>query len=252
MTRMGFVPPMPRCLAHPQLAKVAKLVDAIEASVEPGCPGQILKACELFAEHKGQWLKVAGMEKAEILEQGLAARPLLVQEVLTEFGVFVGYTAVRLGRATVGIPRPRPGVVSLEVSPVHVCVARHLLDLGQLAGVNEVVAGQAKDILPRVAEEIGASTVGSSFMDHRGTIFHQDFLLLERYGLFARRARFVTDNTLNPGAPLFIWNFAAHRQATQQGYHTATTPFSLSEFQAEHEDWTAVTDRDYESSLPAA
>jgi len=238
MVRFGVAPQISLRTVHYGLQKIAQLVDFVESKVEPGHPASILRECEVFARCKGQWLKVAGLEKAEILETGLGARPPRDDEFILEFGVFVGYTVVRLSREA-GRRRPGVGVASLEVNPVHVCVARHMLDLGELAGAGEVKAGQAKDAVPRMAEELGAGSVGYSFMDHRGTIFHQDFSLLERHGLFGARARFVTDNTLNPGAPVFLWE----RLPTHgQGRRTGTVCWALTEFLSDHEDWTAVTD----------
>ncbi|CAE8621030.1 unnamed protein product, partial [Polarella glacialis] len=225
------------------LQKIARLVDTVEAEIQVGCPKDILAACELFAKYRGQWLKVAGLEKAEILEAGIAGRPLREPEVVAEFGAFIGYTAVRLGAAVQS--RATIGVISLEVSPVHVCVSRHMLDLGWLSQVCEVKAGQAKDALPRLVEEFGGQSAGFCFMDHRGTIFHQDFGLLEKHDLFARRARFVADNTLNPGAPVFLWErLHQARPAEGPGKGVVTRCMSLTEFLAEHEDWTSVSDRD--------
>eukprot|EP00747_Dinoflagellata_sp_TGD_P136742 gnl/TRDRNA2_/TRDRNA2_175594_c0_seq2.p1 gnl/TRDRNA2_/TRDRNA2_175594_c0~~gnl/TRDRNA2_/TRDRNA2_175594_c0_seq2.p1 ORF type:complete len:445 (+),score=71.78 gnl/TRDRNA2_/TRDRNA2_175594_c0_seq2:182-1516(+) len=242
--RMGLAPSAPLASVNFGLQKIGRLVDDVEAAVRPGDPRSILVECERFAKHKGQWLKVAGLDKAKILELGLAHRQLLEHEIAAEFGVFVGYTAVRLAMLTSENSRRSVGVLSLEVSPVHVCVARHMLDLAMLTHVGEVKTGQAKDALPLLGEELsGSSGVGFAFMDHRGTIFHQDFALLESYALFATGARFVADNTLNPGSPIFLWDRA-------QCAPRETTAYSLTEFLADHEDWTAITDRDRESLLP--
>jgi len=238
LVKLGFSPSLPMNSLHPGLRKVAQLVDEVEGEVTPGRPQDILAACEHFAKYKGQWLKVAGLEKAEILEAGYNMRPLQAHELIMEFGVYVGYTAVRLG-AMVADSRRCIGAISLEVSPVHVCVARHLLDLGELAHVSEVKSGQAKDALPRVSEELGDQCVGFSFMDHRGTIFHQDFALLEQCVLFAKRSRFVADNTLNPGAPVFLW---IRQYFCTGGSASFTTQWAITEFLSDHEDWTAVCD----------
>ncbi|OLP97795.1 hypothetical protein AK812_SmicGene19831 [Symbiodinium microadriaticum] len=83
-----------------------------------------------------------------------------------------------------------------EVNPLHVSVARFLLDI---AGLSQVRPGQVKDVVPQLVEELGFhstgpfkaghavfamsylsndsvelwATTGVCFMDHRGTIFHQ-------------------------------------------------------------------------------
>lgn len=238
MRKLGFSPCISLNILHPGLQKIAQLVDEVETTVAAGHAEGILTACELFAQHRGQWLKVAGQEKAEILESGLQARLLQEKEAIAEFGVFVGYTAVRLGRV-VAMSRKSLGVISLEVSPLHVCVARHVLDIGELAHIAEVKTGQAKDALPCIVEELGAGAAGFSFMDHRGTIFHKDFALMQRFCLIAEGMKLTADNTLNPGSPVFLWECLPQHCL---GSATATTPWALTEFLADHEDWTAVRD----------
>ncbi|CAE6965122.1 unnamed protein product, partial [Symbiodinium natans] len=60
---LGGPVPVRRAL-HPAYQKVAKLVDFLEASALDS-PEGVLAACEDFAKYKGQWLKVAGGDKAD-------------------------------------------------------------------------------------------------------------------------------------------------------------------------------------------
>ena len=231
---MGCAVPVPRTMTDSVFRKVARLVDYVESSVRPGHPEEILTHCELFARDRGQWLKVAGHEKAEIIQSCWSGRPFLSHNVALEFGVFVGYTLVRLGAMSA---RKHVAVVSLEVSPVHVCIARHFLNLACLAHAAEVYPGQAKDAMPLVNEELGEGSVCFSFMDHRGTIFHFDAALMERLLLPAAAGWHLADNTLNPGSPEFMWErFAPLSSWT-------ALPLSVTEFQAEHEDWTTVCEK---------
>jgi len=224
---------------HPAHQKVAKLVDFLEALVLEGEPAEVLAACEDFAKHKGQWLKVAGGDKADLLHATLQ-RPLRSGQVVTELGAFVGYSAVRFSSAL----RRRPGqsslrLTSLEVNPLHVSVARFLLDMAGLSQVAEVRPGQVKDLVPQLVEELGFHSTGVCFMDHRGTIFHQDFNLLLSHKVLGAEAQLVADNTLNPGAPLFLWErFHGHHH----GRVLSTTCWSLTEFLADHEDWTSTSE----------
>lgn len=229
---------------HPGLSKIARLLAEVGAVAASGPPAAVLVACEAFARHKGQWLKVAGDEKAEILGSCFRSHPPALSEAILEFGAFVGYTAVRLCDA-LGSQRGSCGLVSLEVSPVHVCVARHLLDLALLSHRAEVRAGQAKDVLPHTTEELGALACGFAFMDHRGTIFHQDFALLEALGLFSPSPCFIADNALNPGSPVFLWRRAVCHDTPSigRGEGWATEAWSLTEFSTAHEDWMSVTRR---------
>jgi len=73
MVKMGYVPSFSLRPVHRGIQKIAQLVDAIEAagSAVPAAPAPVLLECEEFARHRGQWLKVAGLEKAEIIEDSL-------------------------------------------------------------------------------------------------------------------------------------------------------------------------------------
>eukprot|EP00439_Symbiodinium_sp_Y106_P071643 s489_g12.t3 len=165
---------------------------------------------------------------------------LILDAVVTELGAFVGYSAVRFSSAL----RRRPGqsslrLTSLEVNPLHVSVARFLLDMAGLSQVAEVRPGQVKDLVPQLVEELGFHSTGVCFMDHRGTIFHQDFNLLLSHKVLGAEAQLVADNTLNPGAPLFLWErFHGHHH----GRVLSTTCWSLTEFLADHEDWTSTSE----------
>lgn len=242
MMRLGFRPAMPLSTVSFAYQKIARLVDAVEAAVGPGSPSGILSECETFAADKGQWLKVAGLEKAEILSHSFLVRPPRMHELAVEFGIFIGYTAVRLGDC-IGRLRAGIGLMSLEVNPVHVCIARHFLDFAHLASVSEVKVGQAKDALGLVAEEASCRSLAFSFMDHRGTIFHSDFNAVEKLDLFARRTWFVADNALNPGSPVFLWGGMFWKRQV-------TTALALQEFLSEHEDWQAIVAVDSGSALP--
>lgn len=242
MSRLGAAPCSAANSVYPGLQKVARLLDEVQSRASAGHPQEILKVCEDFARYKGQWLKVAGLEKAEILEASFGNTPPNAHEVSLEFGVFVGYTAVRLGCLS-SVMRAHLGAASLEVNPVHVCVARHMLDLGSLAPTCEVHHGQAKDALPRLSEELGSCSAGFAFMDHRGTIFHQDLTLLQHAVLTARSLILVADNTLNPGAPVFLW------ERVQTNCPNLTVAWALTEFLAEHEDWTAVCNMRFEGTI---
>lgn len=240
-SKLGVRPSLPMQANHPALQKVANLVDAVESTAKVGDPQGVLDECEHFAKYKGQWLKVAGLEKAEIIEASFQPPSMSAAQFVVEFGVFVGYTAVRLS-SMVGRVRRHMGVASLEVSPVHVCVARHIIDIAELAHIGEVKAGQAKDVLPRVGEELGLLGMIFAFMDHRGTIFHQDYTLVEKDSFFAPGARFVTDNTLNPGSPVFLWE-RGKRHGHGCAAPTQTRAWSITEFMSDHEDWMAVSCR---------
>merc|ERR1711879_694132 len=76
-----------------------------------------------------------------------------------------------------------PRVVSLELDPIHACIARHVVNLASLATAAESLVGQAKDTVPAIGETYGRCGTGFVFMDQRGTLFHEDLRHLEQLQL---------------------------------------------------------------------
>lgn len=222
-------------------AKLALCVLDIAASGAKDA-ASTLEAIRQHSYGEGQWLKVAGGGKANLIERSLgiwAAGPALVA---VEFGVFVGYTTTRLGAraqeaaARSGGHRNALRVIGLEVEPVHVCVARWVLDIAALSGSVEVWAGIAADLECRIGDELGMRCVRLAFMDHRGTKFHEDLARIERFGLAAPSFRIVADNVLKPSAPAFLW-------MVNTGARWEATNWALGEFvQYYVEDWMVVAD----------
>jgi len=227
-------PPSLGKVSHPY-QKIAMLLDFVESQVRVGDDSSFLHAIEQFGAGIGQWLKVAADCKAELVEASMKRRGALRSEACAEFGTFVGYTAMRLAR-WVASDGPAPGrSVHLEVDPIHALVTRHQLSLAWLSPGADVWIGQALDLIPRLAEELGTSSLCLAFMDHRGTKFHSDLFRLQRNGVLAPGATHVCDNTLKPGAPVCLW-----LMAYDPLQHTAWN-WSLNEFAHwNSEDWMLV------------
>jgi len=224
-------------------AKLSRLVVDIVGS-GAGDAEAVLQAIREHSYCEGQWLKVAGGGKANLIESALRSKSARPGEVALEFGVFVGYTTVRIGhRSAAGAGRrpggagaARPLVVGLEVEPVHVCVARWMVDLARLSASVEVWAGIAHDLLLRVGDEIGARSTCLCFMDHRGTKFHEDLDRLERNELLVPGARIIADNVLKPSAPVFLW-------VTNTSPSYSTVNWAVGEFVQNYvEDWMVVSE----------
>mmetsp|Transcript_66421 Transcript_66421/g.174133 ORF Transcript_66421/g.174133 Transcript_66421/m.174133 type:complete len:414 (+) Transcript_66421:1880-3121(+) len=230
----------PASLSQPSHAynKIAMLLDFVEVQAEPGDPASFLRAIEHFGAGLGQWLKVAGDTKAELLEASMQRRPARRSEVCAELGTFVGYTAIRLARWVRG-PGPAPGrSVSLEVDAIHVLLTRHHLGLARLAHAADVWVGQALDLIPRLAEDFGGRGLGLAFMDHRGTKFHSDLHRIQRVAAAAPGCAHVCDNVLKPGAPACLWAVRAGQRVPGQG---SAENWSMNEFAHwNSEDWMLV------------
>jgi len=212
----------------------------------------VLREIDKFSQGLGKWLKVAGDDKSEILTHSVRSRPLTEFKVMAEFGAFVGYTACRMGREVEltyqkgyadgsilfedsrlqGCNR----VTTMEIDPIHACIARHVIDIARLSHIVECWIGQVKDLIPRLGEEYGEASVNMVFMDQRGTTFHDDLFQLEELQLMHPRCRLVADNTVKPGAPVYCWH-------TTHSEHYSTINYTLHEFlEASIEDWQVVCD----------
>jgi len=224
--------------AQDSYRKIAKLhADVVRFAeafpLERPEPGYLLEAVDAHAQGVGQWLKVAGMDKAVLLECCLSRHLLADAGIAVEFGAFIGYTTVRLANRLYKEAANGACCVSLEVDHVHQVVARHLLDLAGLTPRAEVWNGQVRDLSPRVVDEFGAGAAFFVFMDHRGTRFHEDLGRLVRVGAPATSGHVVADNVLNPGGPVFAWSTC--------GLVPRATAWVLLEFMSsDREDWMVV------------
>lgn len=228
-------------VAAARYRKILAVLQAVEADATDGSVATFHAAVERFAMHsEGAWLKVAGGSKAAVLEALAASSPLAYGSVALELGSFIGYTAVRLARVAhrpaAVVDAEAVTVISVEGDPVHVALARHFVDLVQVAPLVEVQPGMVRDVAPLVGEAFGRFAPGFTFMDQKGTTFHVDHRLLDRLQLWPPDARVIADNVLRPGAPIYVWDLA-RATATQPAF------WSLPEFLEETagvEDWMAV------------
>lgn len=210
--------------------KLARLLEAVEAA--PSGVAGVLQSIECFAV-RSSWLKIAGDEKADLLEAGLRQAESSASRKAVELGTFVGYTTVRLA-FNGGRWGPKGGVVSLELDAVHVLLARHFVARALKSAHAEVWVGLTYDTLSRLPEAFGSGSTGFAFMDHRGTRFDCDTVRLEALGQSTYGATYVADNVLKPGAPLFLWHMPLCGQY-------AATAWSLIEFlHVDAEDWMFV------------
>jgi|Transcript_26633 predicted O-methyltransferase YrrM len=222
--------------------KLAMLVQHLEATITrgSGLAARVLEEVVEFSLKKfNYWLKVAADTKATLIDNVLEHASKSMHRIRLEMGAFVGFSGLRLSGATIlseeVLSLESWRVMSLEVDPLHVCVARHVLNLGERASVAEVRTGQVRDLLPRIFEERGNFCLGLAFMDHRGTRFHNEMYLLEQQFMMTSQMDAICDNVLHPGAPIFLW------EESQLGTSRVATVWSLPEFGGEGciEDWMA-------------
>lgn len=231
--------PSPRLVDVPKFhrdeyEKLAALIDHVHIWVAESSDGcAVLDAIADFAANIGQWLKVAGGTKSECVRDQVCSCLPGLAEISTELGAFVGYSTARISclvsSKVIGVQGRCICHASIELDPVHVCVVRHHVSLAKPAAAVRVVVGRVTDAAPLLAEEFGMESVKFSFMDHRGTRFHEESAWLARLRLAAPKAHTLADNVLEPGAPVFCWEVSC------QGGGTA---WALREFLRERaEDW---------------
>eukprot|EP00747_Dinoflagellata_sp_TGD_P096288 gnl/TRDRNA2_/TRDRNA2_166792_c1_seq1.p1 gnl/TRDRNA2_/TRDRNA2_166792_c1~~gnl/TRDRNA2_/TRDRNA2_166792_c1_seq1.p1 ORF type:complete len:406 (+),score=52.68 gnl/TRDRNA2_/TRDRNA2_166792_c1_seq1:23-1219(+) len=216
--------------------KLAMLVQHVEAVLHRSerVAAAILEAIVEFSGKKfNYWLKVAADVKATLIDYVVKRSDAAHHRVRVELGAYVGYSSLRLSGA-VG-PCDDWRVLSLEVDPLHVCIARHLLNLGERAGFGEVRSGQVRDLIPRIVDELGEASLGLVFMDHKGTRFQDEIRIFECQRMPTSQMDIITDNVLHPGAPVYLW------EESRPGSARLAAVWSLPEFGGEGciEDWMA-------------
>jgi caffeoyl-CoA O-methyltransferase len=116
--------------------------------------------------------------------------------VILELGTLAGYSGIWLAR---GLPE-RGKLITVEFNPVHAAFAQKEFVDAKVAGRVELMTGAALDVLPRLAKQLGPSSIDLAFADAVKTeyceYFRQIKPLLRPGGLF------LADNAL--GAQFWI------------------------------------------------
>lgn len=208
--------------------KEAGVLETVIANATPGDARSVHAAIENVGL-KEVWLKVAGGEKACVLDNVVDRfKPRLV----LEFGTYVGYTSTRLA---LQVAAWGGRVVTMEMDPVNATIARNHIEMAGLSHAVTVQLGHSDDAVQLVLDEYGLGSVDMVFMDQRGTAFHDDLQNLERLGLLSDPCVLVADNVLKPGAPYHVWRICSMA-------HYSTDLVDLREFgSATVEDWMTVS-----------
>jgi len=215
-------------------AKELRLLNFVLERARPGDAASVCEAIEKFGKEvlnpTGSWLKVAGDSKAVVLVAAVRLGP--PRGSVLEIGTYCGYSALQMAIALPGVR-----IVSLEVDPAHMVVARNVVAFAGMAHVIDVWTGHSKDLLPRLParyERSGPLLFRAVFMDQRGSRYEDDLGVLEEMGLLLPGAVIVADNVLKPGAPLFLWRIL-------KGGYYETDVVRVREFAMPSEDWMSVS-----------
>eukprot|EP00746_Dinoflagellata_sp_MGD_P090349 gnl/MRDRNA2_/MRDRNA2_35673_c0_seq1.p1 gnl/MRDRNA2_/MRDRNA2_35673_c0~~gnl/MRDRNA2_/MRDRNA2_35673_c0_seq1.p1 ORF type:complete len:275 (+),score=51.73 gnl/MRDRNA2_/MRDRNA2_35673_c0_seq1:634-1458(+) len=202
------------------------------AVAQPGDAASVCDSMEKFALSNivpgGEWLKLAAGSKTKVLTSAAHESP--PNGMTVEFGAYCGYSVMRLFAT-----RPGHKIITIEVDPVHVAIARSLIAFAGLSDFIEVWTGHSDDIIPRLARACGAEGIGFVFMDQRGSRYHANLSALEQLAVLQKGCVIVADNVLKPGAPLFLWHILF-------GGRYDSRLVSLHEFgMVDVEDWVSVS-----------
>lgn len=220
--------------------KELRLLAHVMEVAEPRNPVSICDAIENFGEDvlnpSGLWLKVAGRSKASVLAAALKWAPQ--HGSILEIGTYCGYSALRMA-----VARPGVRIVTLEVDPAHMVIARNIVAFAGLTHIVDVWTGHSKDLLHRLpARYHGKLKFNAVFMDQRGSRYDEDLATLEKHDLLMPGAVVIADNVLKPGSPAFLW-----RLVKSGAYDTHIV--TLREFAMPSEDWMSVSVR---KTMPTA
>eukprot|EP00928_Gymnodinium_smaydae_P030781 TRINITY_DN22788_c0_g7_i1.p1 TRINITY_DN22788_c0_g7~~TRINITY_DN22788_c0_g7_i1.p1 ORF type:complete len:992 (+),score=211.28 TRINITY_DN22788_c0_g7_i1:60-2978(+) len=208
--------------------KEAGVLETVIGAATPGNAPSV-HACIENVGLKEVWLKVAGGEKACVLDNVITRHK---PKLLLEFGTYVGYTSTRMA---LQLARWGGKVVTMEMDPVNATIARNHIEMAGLSHAVTVQLGHSDDALQIVLDTYGKGSVEMVFMDQRGTAFHDDLRRLEEMGLLSEPCVVVADNVLKPGAPYHVWRICSMPQ-----YRTDIV--DLREFgSAPVEDWMTVS-----------
>jgi len=226
-------------------SKELRLLAHVLETATPGDPLSVCEAIESFGKNVlnpgGQWLKVAGDAKAVVLTSAMRGKPK--QGSILEIGCYCGYSAIRMAMALPGVR-----IVTLEVDPAHVVIARNMVAFAGLAHVIDVWTGHSKDLLTRIPDRYGGVDkfrVSGVFMDQRGSRYDEDLGTMERLGILLPGCVVVCDNVLKPGSPTFLWRL-------QHGGTYDNHFVKLTEFAMPAEDWMSVSVRRADAPLAVA
>eukprot|EP00427_Karlodinium_veneficum_P017201 CAMPEP_0169125178 /NCGR_PEP_ID=MMETSP1015-20121227/34736_1 /TAXON_ID=342587 /ORGANISM="Karlodinium micrum, Strain CCMP2283" /LENGTH=363 /DNA_ID=CAMNT_0009188677 /DNA_START=211 /DNA_END=1300 /DNA_ORIENTATION=- len=217
-------------------SKELRLLANVFRMAKLGDPSSVCEAIERFGcdvlNIEGRWLKIAGDRKADVLKVGARHSP--EKGCILEIGTYCGYSALRMALA-----KPGTRIVTLEVDPAHMIIARNVVAFAGMSHIIDVWTGHSKDLIPKLpATYAGNPSLSFStvFMDQRGSRYDEDLDMLEDLHLLELGAVVIADNVLKPGSPSFLW-----RLCKSGGYETEI--ITLQEFAMTSEDWMSVSVR---------
>lgn len=124
----------------------------------------------------------------------------LGEQVAVEFGGYVGYSAIRIGRLL-----PAGSVFyTVEISEAWAKIATEMIAMAGLSERCKIIVGETQSVIPTLLAKIGAKQIDFLFIDHWKQLYLRDLKLSEQHGLLKKGSVIVADNVIFPGAPEYL------------------------------------------------
>ena len=145
----------------------------------------------------GKFMMHVGDVKGKILTEAVKAR---APETVVEFGLFMGYSAIRIAREA-SVKK----LYSLDIDEGRAEKARRIIAHAGLADKIEARVGPkgAEGLIADLAKDLG-KPADLIFIDHVKHRYHLDLQIAEQAGLVGPGTTVVADNIIYPGAPDYM------------------------------------------------
>jgi catechol O-methyltransferase len=95
-------------------------------------------------------------------------------------------------------------IISIERDPDAAWIAHSIHKHAGVANRIKIVIDSTAHAIPRLSQKYRIRSFDFIFIDHNGSNYLRDFMLLEQYGLIRSGTMIVADNVITPGAPDYL------------------------------------------------
>jgi catechol O-methyltransferase len=186
--------------------KEERVIQSVFAKAQEGSPDSVLAVMDDIGWHESFLMNV-GDTKGVILDQCIqdvlnTKKPQEAKAgfVFVEFGGYLGYSAVRIGRQ-LKTSTPKGKLYSIEKNPLFAAISTKIVEFAGLRENVQVIVGTVEEKLPELKTKHGIKAVDFVFIDHWKDMYLPDVKRLEQSGLLRPGSVVVADNVLFPGCP---------------------------------------------------
>nr|QCG81601.1 O-methyltransferase [Haplomitrium mnioides] len=179
-------------------------------------PQSVLNTIDKYAQRT--WLMNIGDDKGTILDTALTkCNP----KTVLELGAYCGYSAVRIASQ---LP-PGSKLISVEMSPQNVSIARQIVEHAGLSSKVTVIEGILSTKVEEVKTQLHAANAkffDFVFIDHDKNCYLPDVLLLKEQGMIEKGTVLFADNMKIPGSPKYRSYLKAHSNEFETVEHNCS------------------------------